>query len=524
MADESRAALAISKAALGKVEADLERFSGAAYREEVSRLQLQLKEARAAALRAEDARAALEDDAARTQEDLSSRLDSERRAASTQAVTLRNELAEQSVALLSTRSEHRVLQNEVTLAKQRSLQAVADTDALSDELFPGAADDDGRAGASASSAYNSPSLRRSVSPEGRGAPGGGRGRRSDDEAGSGGDGGALFMRAIMTLIGRLGELRQQYRLTKEMLRQQSEGVAQMKALARGETANASSQAMRLQLELASRDQEAFERAKRTEQQHAAQLRQAEAAHRSVQENLAGEIRELRTRLIEAVRASSAVTTAAASPGTGLLFGAAGGVGVGGGGTDSAQIAAVMDDLSQWRMRAQNLEATVLALRHQAHEARFEHDVEKSRAAAEASRYKDELSGRLSRMSQDARAEAVRAEVNVKYRDEARAAEIQVEALRRRLDDVEAEQKTALAEAGFEAETRLAGLEASLADAQAALRVARAGSTGTATLAQERMALEQQLLTLRLQHERLESRATAGERDLEAAKLELLQVR
>jgi hypothetical protein len=153
MADESRAALAISKAALGKVEADLERFSGAAYREEVSRLQLQLKEARAAALRAEDARAALEDDAARTQEDLSSRLDSERRAASTQAVTLRNELAEQSVALLSTRSEHRVLQNEVTLAKQRSLQAVADTDALSGELFPGAADDDdGRAGASASSA------------------------------------------------------------------------------------------------------------------------------------------------------------------------------------------------------------------------------------------------------------------------------------------------------------------------------------------------------------------------------------
>eukprot|EP00750_Incisomonas_marina_P020463 INCI4035.2.p1 GENE.INCI4035.2~~INCI4035.2.p1 ORF type:complete len:1321 (+),score=314.12 INCI4035.2:220-4182(+) len=383
MADESRAALAISKAALGRVESDLERFSGQAYREEVSRLQLQLKEARAAALRAEDAKNTLEKGNTALREDFSARLKLERSSASDEAVALRNEVAEQGVALLSAESQHRVLLNEMNLARKRTVEALRDTDSLAEDLFPRES--------GASQSLNSPRIgtSRDLRLVGSGGLSGGTTGGGDV------DNGALFMRAIMMLIGRLGELQQQYKLTKEMLAQQTDGLEQMKALVRGESANASSQAMRLQLELASRDQEAFEKAKRLEQQHAAQLRQVEANHRSVQENLAAEIKDLRSRLLEAVRASSSSSDHSD------------------GSIEAKQLASVMDDLTQWRARAQNLESTVVSLRHEAHELTFERDVEKSKAAAEAARLRDELSGRLARMSQDARSEAMKAEVNIK---------------------------------------------------------------------------------------------------------------
>ena len=349
----------------------------------MSRLQLQLKEARAAALRAEDAKNTLEKGNTALREDFSARLKLERSSASDEAVALRNEVAEQGVALLSAESQHRVLLNEMNLARKRTVEALRDTDSLAEDLFPRES--------GASQSLNSPRIgtSRDLRLVGSGGLSGGTTGGGDV------DNGALFMRAIMMLIGRLGELQQQYKLTKEMLAQQTDGLEQMKALVRGESANASSQAMRLQLELASRDQEAFEKAKRLEQQHAAQLRQVEANHRSVQENLAAEIKDLRSRLLEAVRASSSSSDHSD------------------GSIEAKQLASVMDDLTQWRARAQNLESTVVSLRHEAHELTFERDVEKSKAAAEAARLRDELSGRLARMSQDARSEAMKAEVNIK---------------------------------------------------------------------------------------------------------------
>lgn len=461
MADESRAALATSKSALVRVEADLERFSGDSYRQEVSRLKLQLKEARMSASRSEDAKKQLQEHNANLRHDFTMQLDTEREKSSEQIVSLRNELAEQSVTLLATRSEKRIIKNEIVMAQRRVLQALETT-----KSFEGASTD------------------KHVS------------QATDDT-------GAQFMRTIMMLISRLEELFQQYKLTKEMLQQQTEGLEQMKSLARGESANASSHAMRLQMELASRDQEAFEKAKRMEQQHTAQLRQVEANHRTVQENLAAEIKDLRSRLVEAVRSSS--TTPGYSS------------------DDATQLAKVMDDLNQWRSRAHNLESTVVALRQESHELKFEHEFANIRAVSENARLKDQLSDQLAKLSQSARADAMKAENVARYRDEARSAEIQIETLRRRLEDAEARQKSTVARAEFASESKIAELQAQLATANAALREARVSSTNTPSLAQEKMAVEQELLKSQLQNERLEAQAVAESRELEATKIELLQV-
>ena len=81
---------------------------------------------------------------------------------------------------------------------------------------------------------------------------------------------------------------------------------------------------------------------------------------------------------------------------------------------------------------------------------------------------------------------------------------------------------AAAQANFATESKLARLEADLADANAALRAARAGASSSASLAQEKMGVEQQLITQQLTNERLEAQVAAGARELEAAKIELLQ--
>ena len=358
------------------------------YREEVSRLQLELKEARTASSRAEAAKTALEHHNAQLRDDFSSQVSKARETTTGQIVALRNELAEQDVALLETQSKHRVLLNEMTLAKQRVVQALEDTDMLArEELFAKAVDGGSGGGGGGGGGDAGLSSSRPLF--------GATSTTATDR-----EGGTHLVRVVMRLIGRLNELHQQFRLTKEMLQQQSEGLAQMKALARGESATASSRAMQMQMELASRDQAAFERAKKLEQQHAAQLRQVEEAHRTVQDNLAAEIKELRSRLLEAVRASS-------SAGVG-----SGGVGDAGG-MDAARLASLMDDLGQWRSRAQTLESTIVALRHETHEMRYEHDIQRNQATAEAARLREELSGRLARLSRDARAEAVKAEVNIK---------------------------------------------------------------------------------------------------------------